>query len=534
MAAAGATTAIEPAEGAPGPALVLPTETHRQIEDIVKKSGDRRWAVRKILRMGVLANQRVEYRKFGTSVLTGTMMQDGRVQCDCPKCQGKEIITCLAFEEHAGGYLRRPADSMYIIALGVSIRDFCFQGKDNPTDRERAANANTRKRKHQSKKAEQASAHAALTAQVAQQAVMAQHMMQQLTAGLPKGNSKPMMSPMGMPQMLDPAQQQQLQLAQLQQMQLQAQQQQQQHQQPQQHTQQHQQVQQHLQHVQQQVQQVQQQQQQQGGQLPQQQLLGLGGAQTWLPVSGGMVAQMMPGQDLMTQSLPMSLMAPQMQQRPGADPTLWRKVRNSNKHKRLFSGGPNCPLTHGEEVKYVTAQQEVLLKGTVCIDHQGQSGIMCSHCDKVISCSTFESHAGRGARRAPYDNIFNSKGESLRDLATRVPDENQPMMQPNMGMNLAFQTGIPTGQLASPIAMPPVSLMPMSSAAPTAMDNSQLLAAQSALVAQMNPHAFQAAMQQVQSQAQSAPMMHGVAGVSSPGVGQPVMQHTINSTPPQQ
>jgi hypothetical protein len=46
MAAAGATTAIEPAEGAPGPALVLPTETHRQIEDIVKKSGDRYdWSV---------------------------------------------------------------------------------------------------------------------------------------------------------------------------------------------------------------------------------------------------------------------------------------------------------------------------------------------------------------------------------------------------------------------------------------------------------------------------------------------------------
>lgn len=54
-------------------------------------------------------------------------MADGRVQCDCPKCQGKEVITCLAFEEHAGGYLRRPADSMYIINLGLSIRDFCFQ-----------------------------------------------------------------------------------------------------------------------------------------------------------------------------------------------------------------------------------------------------------------------------------------------------------------------------------------------------------------------------------------------------------------------
>lgn len=105
-AAAGGTVAIEPAEGAPGPPLMLPAETYQQISDIVQKSGDRcasvgdaaptasvvyavspplasragrdharcccrRWAVRKILRMGVLTNQRVEYRKFGTSVLTG-------------------------------------------------------------------------------------------------------------------------------------------------------------------------------------------------------------------------------------------------------------------------------------------------------------------------------------------------------------------------------------------------------------------------------------------------------------------------------
>jgi len=478
-AAAGGTVAIEPAEGAPGPPLMLPAETYQQISDIVQKSGDRRWAVRKILRMGVLTNQRVEYRKFGTSVLTGTMMADGRVQCDCPKCQGKEVITCLAFEEHAGGYLRRPADSMYIINLGLSIRDFCFQGKDNPTDRERAESSSSRKRKSQPKKpppqAQAHAQHAAFQMQAAQQAVMAQQMVQQLAASLPKGTSKPMAQAPPISGMLDAAQ-----MAHLQQM----------------HAGQH-------------------------GQVPQQQFLGLAG-QPWLPVSGGMVAPMLPGQDSMA-----------------------RKGRNSNKHKRLFSGGPGCPLTHGEEVKYVTAQQEVLLKGTVCLDHHGHSGILCSHCDKVISCSTFESHAGRGARRAPYDNIFNAKGESLRDLAMKVPDEGQPapspLMQHGMGMNFALQPNMQGGQLPSPLGMPSVSMMMPSSSAPGSapMDQNQFLAAQSALVAQMNPHAFQAAMQQVQGQLQPGQhqfmAMPPPGGIPSPGIGpqQPLLPGGMTQPPPQ-
>eukprot|EP00951_Prasinocladus_malaysianus_P046353 scaffold638048_cov32-Prasinocladus_malaysianus.AAC.1 len=71
--------------------------------------------------------------------MAGTMTSDGRVRCECSKCQGNEIITCLSFEEHAGGYMRRPADSMFILSIDQCIRDFCFQGMENPTDQQRAA-----------------------------------------------------------------------------------------------------------------------------------------------------------------------------------------------------------------------------------------------------------------------------------------------------------------------------------------------------------------------------------------------------------
>jgi hypothetical protein len=40
---------------------------------------------------------------------------------------------------------------------------------------------------------------------------------------------------------------------------------------------------------------------------------------------------------------------------------------------------------------------------------------------QVVSCSQFEAHAGRGARRAPYDFIFTEDGLSLRRLAERLP-----------------------------------------------------------------------------------------------------------------
>lgn len=74
-------------------------------------------------------------------------------------------------------------------------------------------------------------------------------------------------------------------------------------------------------------------------------------------------------------------------------------------------------------MSYITSQGEELLKGTVRIDpsETGPSGILCACCNAVISCSQFEAHAGRGSRRAPYDNIFTAASVSLRKLASLMP-----------------------------------------------------------------------------------------------------------------
>ncbi|CAL8466932.1 g6468 [Coccomyxa elongata] len=100
-----------------------------------------------------------------------------------------------------------------------------------------------------------------------------------------------------------------------------------------------------------------------------------------------------------------------------------RRERNSNKHKRLFLPGEPGSLTDGEPVSYITSQGEELLKGSVRIDatEAGPSGILCDCCNTIISCSQFEAHAGRGSRRAPYDNIFTAAGVSLRKLAQAMP-----------------------------------------------------------------------------------------------------------------
>ena len=77
-----------------------------------------------------------------------------------------------------------------------------------------------------------------------------------------------------------------------------------------------------------------------------------------------------------------------------------------------------CLAQDGQPVAYITSQGEELLKGAVRIDPDpdGASGILCACCATVISCSQFEAHAGRGSRRAPYDNIFTADGLSLRKV----------------------------------------------------------------------------------------------------------------------
>ncbi|KAK3274771.1 hypothetical protein CYMTET_17056 [Cymbomonas tetramitiformis] len=96
-----------------------------------------------------------------------------------------------------------------------------------------------------------------------------------------------------------------------------------------------------------------------------------------------------------------------------------RKERDNGKHKRLFSHS----LSNGMQLSYV-AQDETLLRGTVA-----GSGILCECCNNIISCSQFEAHAGRGSRRAPYDNIYTADGRTLRKIAALLPDEDEPQTQ---------------------------------------------------------------------------------------------------------
>jgi len=100
--------------------------------------------------------------------------------------------------------------------------------------------------------------------------------------------------------------------------------------------------------------------------------------------------------------------------RPASGASKGGAERDSGKHKRLFTapGG----LQQGQHVAYITSQGETLVEGVV-----SGVGILCSCCNEVMSCSGLEAHAGRGNRRAPYDNIFTDDGRNLRRLAASLP-----------------------------------------------------------------------------------------------------------------
>lgn len=57
-------------------------------------------------------------------------------------------------------------------------------------------------------------------------------------------------------------------------------------------------------------------------------------------------------------------------------------------HRRLFTPGPSCLLMDGEPVSYISAQGDYLLSGTVMLNPQGVSGIICGCCSNVVDCPT--------------------------------------------------------------------------------------------------------------------------------------------------
>ncbi|XP_018486252.1 uncharacterized protein LOC108856853 isoform X1 [Raphanus sativus] len=87
--------------------------------------------------------------------------------------------------------------------------------------------------------------------------------------------------------------------------------------------------------------------------------------------------------------------------------------RDNDLHRLLFL--PNG-LPDGTELAYYFKGKN-LLQG-----YKQGSGIVCSCCDRVISPSQFESHAGMAIRRQPYHHICISSGLSLHDIALSLAD----------------------------------------------------------------------------------------------------------------
>ncbi|KAJ0966639.1 hypothetical protein J5N97_023556 [Dioscorea zingiberensis] len=71
-------------------------------------------------------------------------------------------------------------------------------------------------------------------------------------------------------------------------------------------------------------------------------------------------------------------------------------------------------LPEGTEVGYYVRGKR-LLEGFI-----KDSGIFCRCCNTVVSPSQFEAHAGRAARRKPYNNIYTSNGVSLHELSVSL------------------------------------------------------------------------------------------------------------------
>ncbi|KAG6522189.1 hypothetical protein ZIOFF_019327 [Zingiber officinale] len=80
-------------------------------------------------------------------------------------------------------------------------------------------------------------------------------------------------------------------------------------------------------------------------------------------------------------------------------------------HKLVFMNGI---LPEGTEVGYYVRGKR-LLEGYI-----KDAGIYCRCCNTVISPSQFEAHAGRAARRKPYNNIYTSNGVSLHELSVSL------------------------------------------------------------------------------------------------------------------
>ncbi|CAH8358998.1 unnamed protein product [Eruca vesicaria subsp. sativa] len=85
--------------------------------------------------------------------------------------------------------------------------------------------------------------------------------------------------------------------------------------------------------------------------------------------------------------------------------------KNLRLHKLVFE---DDILPDGTEVGYFVAGKKLL------VGYKKGFGIHCSCCNKVVSPSAFEAHAGCASRRKPFQHIYTTNGVSLHELSVAL------------------------------------------------------------------------------------------------------------------
>ena len=77
----------------------------------------------------------MESAEFGVLMVhfhtcAGTLTQEGQIACECKQCRPGGVVktpsvSCSEFEEHAGSRERRPAESIYLECIAISLKVCC-------------------------------------------------------------------------------------------------------------------------------------------------------------------------------------------------------------------------------------------------------------------------------------------------------------------------------------------------------------------------------------------------------------------------
>ncbi|XP_018439174.1 uncharacterized protein LOC108811609 isoform X1 [Raphanus sativus] len=91
-------------------------------------------------------------------------------------------------------------------------------------------------------------------------------------------------------------------------------------------------------------------------------------------------------------------------------------------HKLVFE---DDVLPDGTEVAYFVAGKKLL------VGYKKGFGIHCSCCNKVVSPSAFEAHAGCASRRKPFQHIYTTNGVSLHELSVALSKDEKFSIREN-------------------------------------------------------------------------------------------------------